>query len=117
MTSPHGPRRVRTYVRPALRRPGSIVIPGWLAVTIGHSIISWRRLDPAELEHELTHVRQWERAGTIGYPIAYALASLRAIRAGGHWYRDNAFEAEAYAAALAVRDGRARAPRIDAAGA
>lgn len=98
----HGP--VRTLVRPRLQRIGSRVIPNWLAITIGHSILSWRRLDAAELEHELTHVRQWERLGRLRYPIEYARASFRAWRAGGNWYRDNAFEVEAYAAAQAVRD-------------
>ena len=29
------------------------------------------------------------------YPFAYFAASLRARRAGGQWYRDNRFEAEA----------------------
>jgi hypothetical protein len=96
---PRVPLRVRTYVRPGLRGIGGLVIPNWLAITIGHSIVSWRKLDGAELEHELTHVRQWDRCGRLEYPIEYARASLRARCAGGHWYRDNAFEVEAYAAA------------------
>ena len=40
------------------------------------------------------------------FVIRYALASWRAARIGGHWYRDNAFEVAARQAAVAVRDRR-----------
>ena len=93
---------VRFLVRPPLRRPGRVLLSNWLAITVGRTIVSWRPLDPAERAHELTHVRQWEAAGKLRYPIRYAAASLRAVRAGGHWYRDNRFEVEARAAADAV---------------
>jgi hypothetical protein len=91
---------VHLYVRPGLRRVGDrLLVRGWLAITIGTSIVSWRVLDPAELAHEFEHVRQWRRHGTAAYVARYALASLRAVLAGGDWYRDNAFEREAREAA------------------
>jgi hypothetical protein len=93
---------VRFLVRPSLRRPGRVLLPNWLAITVGRTILSWRPLDAAERAHELCHVRQWEAEGRLRYPLRYAAASLRATRRGGHWYRDNAFEVEARAAAHAV---------------
>lgn len=94
------PVQVHLYVRPALRRIGDrLLVRGWLAITIGTSIVSWRVLDPVELAHELEHVRQWQRHGAAGYVARYGLASLRAVLAGGDWYRDNAFEREAREAA------------------
>lgn len=84
---------------------GRLVLPNWLAFTAGHTIVAWRELDDAELEHELEHVRQWVRMG-LRLPIAYLAESLRARRRGGHWYRDNRFEADARAAAAAVRRRR-----------
>ena len=94
------PVPVHLYVRPALRRLGDrLLVRGWLAITIGRSIISWRVLDSVELAHELEHVRQWQRHGAAGYVARYVLASLRAVFAGGDWYRDNAFEREAREAA------------------
>ena len=91
---------VRLYVRPALRRIGDrLLVRGWLAITIGRSIVTWRVLDSVELAHEFEHVRQWQRHGAAGYVARYALASLRAVLAGGDWYRDNAFEREAREAA------------------
>jgi hypothetical protein len=86
---------------PRLRRPGGLLLPDWLAITLGGHIWSWRPLGAPELEHEVTHVRQWARYGWR-YPLLYALASLRARRTGGHWYRDNRFEREAREAAAAV---------------
>ena len=35
----------------------------------------------------------------VRYPLAYFAESLRARRAGGRWYHDNRFEAEAREAA------------------
>lgn len=85
----------RYVVRGALlvegaRWPGRL---GWRyrAITFGHVILGIDTLDRATLEHELRHVRQYERWGLLFFP-AYALASLRARLAGGHFYRDNAFE-------------------------
>lgn len=89
----------RVHVVPRLRRIGrAMLIRDWLAITIGRDIWTWRALSDAELAHELEHVRQWQRYGPLFIP-RYARASWRAARAGGHWYRDNAFEVAARAAA------------------
>jgi hypothetical protein len=90
--------RHRLVVQPWLRRPGSRLLPDWLAITIGPLILSWRSLTDAELAHELEHVRQWRRHG-VTFPLRYWAESFRARRAGSHWYRDNRFEVEARAAA------------------
>ncbi len=97
--------RYRLHVWPWLRRPGGLVLSGWLAITIGRDIWSWRPLDEAELAHELTHVRQWRHHGTR-YALRYVAGSWRAWRAGGSWYRDNPFEVEARAAADAIHAAR-----------
>jgi hypothetical protein len=81
-----------------------LIMPTWLAITIGHHVISWRPLDAAELAHELTHVKQWRANGPLFIP-RYLLASRRAASAGKDRYRDNAFEAEAYAVEARVRAG------------
>ena len=44
---------------------------------------------------------QWQRHGLL-FPVHYWLASLRAVRARGDWYRDNRFERDARHAALAA---------------
>lgn len=90
--------RHRVHVVPWLRRPGRLLLRDWLAITLGRDIFSWRPLEPHELEHELEHVRQWERYGP-GFPFAYLAESVRARRAGGRWYHDNRFEADARKAA------------------
>ena len=82
------------------------VLPNWLAITVGHLIFAWRNLDAAELAHELTHVRQWNENGYIGYVRQYMAESSRAARAGGDRYRDNKFEVDARAAEDAVRAGQ-----------
>jgi hypothetical protein len=94
--------RYRVHVLSPLRRPGHVIFPNWLAITIGGHIWTWRRLDGPELAHELKHVEQWRRHGLIGYPIRYWQSSLRALRAGGNWYWDNEFEREARAAGEAA---------------
>ena len=95
--------RVRLLVRPSLRRVGALLLPNWLAITVGRTIVSWRRLDPPELAHELEHVRQWRRYGPVGFVLRYVAASLRTWLTGGDWYRDNGFEQAAREAALAER--------------
>jgi hypothetical protein len=95
----------RVVVIPWLRVPGQrLLVPNWLAITIGNRIFAWRPLDQAELAHEVTHVGQWRRYGLLFVP-RYLRASWRARRAGGDGYRDNVFEREAYDAADAVRRG------------
>ena len=86
----------KLIVWPFLKRPmQKMVLPNWLAITIGKRIYSWRQLDDAELAHEVTHVRQWKRHGLV-FPLRYWSASRSASRSGGDRYRDNLFEREAY---------------------
>ena len=69
------------------------------AITLGHVIVG---LDPAVLEHarahEHVHVRQYERWGLFFFPL-YLGSSLLALLRGRDPYRDNCFEAEAFARA------------------
>ncbi len=67
-----------------------------LAMTLGHTVLgqSDASLDIAR-EHEMVHVRQYERWGVLFGP-AYLLASLGVWMRGGRAYRDNPFEREAY---------------------
>jgi hypothetical protein len=69
---------------------------GWRyrAITFGHVVLSVDDLDPATFDHELVHVRQYERWGPMFIPL-YLLESLRALMRRGHPYRDNRFEIEA----------------------
>jgi hypothetical protein len=88
----------RLFVWPWLRRVGSVLLPDWLAISVGPAIFAWRQLSPSELEHELEHVRQWTHHG-IGFPLVYLAESLRVARAGKRWYHDNRFERAAREAA------------------
>jgi hypothetical protein len=90
-----------------LRRIGGrLIMPGWLAITVGRLIFAWRTLDEVELGHELEHVRQW-RANGLRFIPRYLAESRRAAKGGGDRYRDNRFEVEARAAADAVRAKKA----------
>lgn len=66
------------------------------AMTLGHTVLGRtpEMLDRAR-EHELVHVRQYERWGLLFVP-AYLLASLGVWLQGKHAYYDNPFEREAY---------------------
>jgi len=66
------------------------------ALTLGHTIVgqSEASLDIAH-EHELVHVRQFERWGPLMGP-AYLGSSLVLWLTGRDPYRDNPFEREAY---------------------
>jgi hypothetical protein len=86
--------RHHLHVLPWLRRPGRLLLPEWLAITLGRHIWTWRALAARELAHELTHVRQWDRYGPL-FALRYVGASLRSLRAGSGWYRGNRFEVEA----------------------
>lgn len=72
---------------------------GAAAITFGHCVLA---VDRTTLDwtrrHERVHVRQAERWGPLFIP-AYLFASLWARLRGGHFYRDNAFERQAYGAA------------------
>ena len=67
-----------------------------LALTLGHSILGQTSaaLDVSR-EHELVHVRQYERWGPLMLPV-YFLTSAWAWIRGGDFYRDNPFEREAF---------------------
>jgi hypothetical protein len=67
-----------------------------LAFTLGHTILGQTAatLDIAR-DHELVHVRQFERWGPLMGP-AYLLSSLVLWLIGRQPYRDNPFEREAY---------------------
>jgi hypothetical protein len=71
---------------------------GWeiLAITLGHTVLGQTEaaLDRSH-EHELVHVRQYERWGPLMGP-AYLLCSFVLWLRGGRAYRDNPFEREAY---------------------
>jgi hypothetical protein len=73
--------------------PFSGVVP---AMTLGHVVIG---VNEEELnlwrEHELVHVRQFERWGLFMVP-AYFLSSLSAWARGEDHYAGNRFEREAY---------------------
>ena len=80
------------------------MLPNWLAITLGRHVFAWRAMSEVETAHELAHVEQWQRHG-LRFPIAYLAASLKARRAGGHWYHDNPFEIEAREAARGAKPG------------
>lgn len=67
-----------------------------LAFTLGHTILGQTEasLDIAR-EHEMVHVRQFERWGPLMAP-AYLLCSLVLWLQGRRPYYDNPFEREAY---------------------
>ena len=66
------------------------------AMTLGHTIVGLTKSDLDRTRaHEMIHVRQYERWGFFFVP-AYFLASLIAWWQGKNYYRDNAFEVEAY---------------------
>lgn len=67
-----------------------------MAVTLGHTVLaqSAAALDISR-EHELVHVRQFERWGPFMGP-AYLGCSLVLWLRGGRPYLDNPFEREAY---------------------
>jgi hypothetical protein len=88
----------RVHVVPWLRRPGSVLLKEWLAITIGRDVFCWRALNAVELAHELAHVRQWRKHGAA-FPLVYAGASLRSALSGGGLYHGNRFEVEARRAA------------------
>lgn len=69
-----------------------------LALTLGHTVLGQTAasLEIAR-EHELVHVRQFERWGPLMGP-AYLLCSLYLWLTGRRAYRDNPFEREAYGA-------------------
>jgi hypothetical protein len=84
----------RLHVVPWMRRPGRVLLPNWLAITIGRDIFTWRELSRAELRHELAHVAQWRQYG-LRFAVRYLAASISSLLTGGGWYRGNRYEVEA----------------------
>ncbi len=82
------------HVWPWLRRPGRLLLPDWLAITLGDHIFAWRPLDLVEMAHEMKHVDQWREHGWR-FPWRYWRASRAAKAAGLDPYWDNYFEVEA----------------------
>ena len=93
----------RVHVVPWLRHAGRLLLPNWVAITIGRDIFAARPLSETELRHELVHVTQWRRHGWSLAP-RYALASWRGWRSGQGWYAGNRFELEALAAQRSAQD-------------
>ena len=105
-----------TFQVPRLEPPGVVVFDrsargfSWIlalvfrktAVTYGHCVISARPLEGRVLQHELHHVRQYERWGPLYIPAYLVLFAVRG-------YRRHPFELSADAAAgAAPAAGRAR---------
>ena len=65
-------------------------------MALGHVVLgqSADDLDDA-YEHELVHVRQYERWGPLFVPAYFAAAAWQTLH-GRHPYWDNPFEREAY---------------------
>ncbi len=104
MSKPAVAPQHRVIVLPLLKPIAQkLIMPNWLAITIGRLVFAWRDLDEPELAHELVHVRQWAENGFVHYIVRYMRESSRAKAAGGDRYRDNKFEAEAYAEEDRVR--------------
>ncbi len=78
------------------------------AITLGHVVLSVDVLDEPTLQHELVHVRQFERWGPLFMPL-YLLASAYALGRGRHPYRDNRFEVAAKRPAHSVPGVRLQA--------
>ena len=94
------------FFRRRSRRRGVLVCEGaawprrlgwrYRAITFGHVVLSVDDLDERTFEHEMAHVRQYERWGPA-YGPAYGFSSLKALVKGRHYYRDNGFEMAARA--------------------
>lgn len=59
------------------------------AVTVGHVVILRPNIEKGDLEHELIHVQQYQKAPLI-HPFLYMIELFR------HGYRNNKYEVEAY---------------------
>ena len=79
------------------------LLPGFVAITLGHSIYVRGRLEDSSsplLAHELAHVRQFAERGWLRMTAEYAVLWLR------HGYAAHPMELEARAAELGMTPGR-----------
>lgn len=83
------PERVRLFedVR------GTCLGPDSEGITSGRLvIIAEGAVDDPVLRHELTHVVQVERMGSLGFALTYGAMKVTTTRRGGHAYLDHPFE-------------------------
>lgn len=73
-------------------------------VTAGRTIIV-AGLEGPLLRHELAHVEQAERLGSLGFATSYGALKVWASARGGHPYLDHPFELEAIRRELSVVGG------------
>ena len=100
-----GDRRARARQRGTLGFSGGAarallrfapIVRGASAMALGHVILGQTEADLDDAyEHELVHVRQYERWGPLFVPV-YLAASVWQWLRGRHPYWDNPFEREAY---------------------
>lgn len=76
----------------------SPLIGGASAITFGHVVLAQTLGDLNTCrEHELVHVRQYQRWGLLFIPAYLTMSAIRWLQ-GRHPYFDNPFEVEAYKA-------------------
>lgn len=74
----------------------SPLIGGASAITFGHVVLAQTLGDLNTCrEHELVHVRQYQRWGLLFIPAYLTMSAIRWLQ-GRHPYFDNPFEVEAY---------------------
>lgn len=71
------------------------LFPGWAKAQTWGWVILVREYSARLIAHERIHVRHSMKWGPL-LAIAYPLATLFAMMAGGHYYHDNVFEIVAY---------------------
>lgn len=69
------------------------------AMTIGHTILLSPKIKEKDLEHEIIHVKQYEKMPII-YPILYYIELYK------KGYRNNKYEEEAYRLAGNIYEGK-----------
>lgn len=69
------------------------------AMTVGHVILLGPKTEPLDLEHELIHVKQYEKMPFI-FPVLYYLELFK------KGYKNNKYEEEAYQLAGNVYRGK-----------
>jgi len=78
------------------------LVSGAAAVTFGHAILGRSLADlQSSRDHELVHVRQYERWGPLFVP-AYLFHWIRLWALGRDPYRDNPFERQAFEEAVSA---------------